>query len=131
MGTVVNANETVKEERKYLDSKMFQNYLSRIEGTNDLSELKEIGKELMEFGANAYKRAVIEIYKEKKEKLINSMVESDELAKVLRNAFIFGTNGEKKIAARILYILREREIIDSGVVDYLFSLYKKEENPDS
>ena len=124
----VTTNTEVTAEKKYLDSAAFQNYVARIESTETLDELKTIGKELMEYGPNAYKKAVIEIYKARKEKIVGDAVQKDRLAKLIRNAFIFGDEGEKKLAAQILYALREKNVLDSSIGDYLFSLYKKTSN---
>ena len=49
-----------------------------------MKELKNIGKELTEYETNAYKKAILESYKEKKECLIKNVINDRESLRIIK-----------------------------------------------
>ena len=103
----------------------FRELVEKIENIEDLKELKEIGKELLQFESNGYKRAVLEIYKEKKETLIRDVVNNRESLRIVKNMILFGNEETRKFASRLVYSLGEEGVYDPTVVSYLLDLYKQ------
>lgn len=108
-----------------IEKEMFKELVEKIENIEDLKELKEIGKELLQFESNGYKRAVLEIYKEKKETLIRDVINNKESLRIVKNMILFGNEETRKFASRLIYALGEEKVYDSTVVSYLLELYKQ------
>jgi len=108
-----------------IEKEGFKELVEKIESIEDLKELKEIGKELLQFESNGYKRAVLEIYKEKKETLIKDVINNKESLRIIKNMILFGNEETRKFASRLIYALGEEKVYDSKVVSYLLDLYKQ------
>ena len=108
-----------------IEKEGFKELVEKIENIEDLKELKEIGKELLQFESNGYKRAVLEIYKEKKETLIRDVINNKESLRIIKNMILFGNEETRKFASRLIYALGEEKVYDSTVVSYLLELYKQ------
>ena len=108
-----------------IKKKGFKELVEKIESIEDLKELKEIGKELLQFESNGYKRAILEIYKEKKETLIRDVINNKESLRIIKNMILFGNEETRKFASRLIYALGEEKVYDSTVVSYLLELYKQ------
>ncbi|RKX61511.1 MAG: hypothetical protein DRP29_00045 [Thermodesulfobacteriota bacterium] len=108
-----------------IEKEGFKELVEKIENIENLKELKEIGKELLQFESNGYKRAVLEIYKEKKETLIKDVINNKESLRIIKNMILFGNEETRKFASRLIYALGEEKVYDSTVVSYLLELYKQ------
>jgi len=108
-----------------IEKEGFKELVEKIENIEDLKELKEIGKELLQFESNGYKRAILEIYKEKKETLIRDVINNKESLRIIKNMILFGNEETRKFASRLIYALGEEKVYDSTVVSYLLELYKQ------
>jgi len=108
-----------------IEKEGFKELVEKIESIEDLKELKEIGKELLQFESNGYKRAILEIYKEKKETLIRDVINNKESLRIIKNMILFGNEETRKFASRLIYALGEEKVYDSTVVSYLLELYKQ------
>jgi len=108
-----------------IEKEGFKELVEKIENIENLKELKEIGKELLQFESNGYKRAILEIYKEKKETLIRDVINNKESLRIIKNMILFGNEETRKFASRLIYALGEEKVYDSTVVSYLLELYKQ------
>ena len=108
-----------------IEKEGFKELVEKIENIENLKELKEIGKELLQFESNGYKRAILEIYKEKKETLIRDVINNKESLRIIKNMILFGNEETRKFASRLIYALGEEKVYDSTVVSYLLDLYKQ------
>jgi len=108
-----------------IEKEMFKELVEKIENIENLKELKEVGKELLQFESNGYKRAILEIYKEKKETLIRDVINNKESLRIIKNMILFGNEETRKFASRLIYALGEEKVYDSTVVSYLLELYKQ------
>ena len=108
-----------------IEKEGFKELVEKIENIENLKELKEIGKELLQFESNGYKRAILEIYKEKKETLIRDIINNKESLRIIKNMILFGNEETRKFASRLIYALGEEKVYDSTVVSYLLELYKQ------
>ena len=132
MAETVGLKVTEEKEKQVvtMDNEMFYNMVGKIESVKSVDELKEIGKELMKFSPNGYKRALLEIYKERKEKLLRERIESRESLRIIRNSILFGGEELRKMAARLVYALGEEGVYEKEVVSYLIDLYREKNGND-
>ena len=116
------------EEVKTIDAVTFNSLASKITNCHNLDELSEIGKELIAYEMNGYKKALITIYKTKRGEIIKDLLLNQSIFTDCYFLIKESQGNTLKRVGKILYHLKEKNVLSKGELNYLFEYYERKKN---
>lgn len=101
--------------------------VNKIFNAETLEDLSNVGKALLETN-NGYKRALVELYKRKKQEIISGLLRNDS---VFSNLYFIIAKANKEIIGNIgklLYKIKDTGILTKYEINVLFDYYDKKRN---
>lgn len=101
--------------------------VNKIFSAKTLEDLSDIGKTLLEIN-NGYKKALVELYKRRKQEVISEYLKQDS---IFSNLYFIIAKANKEIIGnigRLLYKIKDTGILSKYEINVLFDYYDRKRN---
>ncbi|MGC9000894.1 hypothetical protein [Caldisericum sp.] len=109
-------------QKQYFSSQDLVNFISKISQAKNFEELYEIGKELVNYEGNGYKKVAVTAYKIKKQEIVQAMLQENNLFSNLYFLIKMSDNDTLKQVGKLLYNLKQ--FLPKAEISYLFDIYE-------
>lgn len=117
-------------KKKTITPEVFGQFVQRITSCDTLDELAEIGKDLILYDVNGYKRAAIMMYKTRKAEIMQELVQNNKVFSALYFLLKLTEGNALKQVGKLIYGLMDKGVLTKGEINCLFDLYEKRKSKD-
>ncbi len=112
-------------KKAMVGTEVFEESLQKIMSCGSLDELVEIGKEMVNYEMNGYKKALIHVYKTKRKEIVQKLIQENGIFANLYFLIKTSSGNTLKQVGKLLYNIKNCGILSKGELNYLFEIYEQ------